>query len=428
MGMKSDQYARQLDALLPRGRAWSRDPDLLMRSLTLGLADEFARVDARADKLISEILPNTTLEMLQDWERVAGLPDTCAAGRSMRLGAGTFGIDNAGIKVFSRASSATYFNAAGLLVTAANDVPRFDYDPITHALRGLLIEGAATNYLKYSEQFDNVIWGKGNCTITPNAAIAPDGNMTAEAVVRTAPGNHYLLQNIGTVVAAGKPFTASIYMKSGSYTGLVRVWLKDGAGVSLAINNAQLTPAWQRFSISGTYPIGATGNPAFYIDPSDDVGLAGDTFYVWAADVKDGLQISSYIPTAAAPASRAADLCDIYLPETMQERRNALLSRLTSTGGQSRAFFIELAAYLGFAITITEYKQFRAGASRIGDVVNDVDWLHAWRINASSVTVVAFRAGASAVGEPLRKWGNELLECVFKRVAPAHTKLLFGYS
>jgi hypothetical protein len=48
---------------------------------------------------------------------------------------------------FTRASTATYFDSAGVLQTAAVDAPRWDYDPATFQLRGLLIEAARTNLL-----------------------------------------------------------------------------------------------------------------------------------------------------------------------------------------------------------------------------------------------------------------------------------------
>lgn len=48
---------------------------------------------------------------------------------------------------FTRASTATRYNSSGLIETVASGVPRFDYDPITLAPRGLLIEEPKTNLL-----------------------------------------------------------------------------------------------------------------------------------------------------------------------------------------------------------------------------------------------------------------------------------------
>jgi hypothetical protein len=48
---------------------------------------------------------------------------------------------------FTRASTATYFDSAGVMQTAAVNAPRWDYDPATLALRGLLLEDQRTNLL-----------------------------------------------------------------------------------------------------------------------------------------------------------------------------------------------------------------------------------------------------------------------------------------
>lgn len=48
---------------------------------------------------------------------------------------------------FSRASEATYFGADGLLKIAAENDPRFNFDPVTHICNGLLIEEGRTNVL-----------------------------------------------------------------------------------------------------------------------------------------------------------------------------------------------------------------------------------------------------------------------------------------
>ena len=48
---------------------------------------------------------------------------------------------------FTRASVATYFDAAGAIQTATSGTPRWDYDPVTHAMLGLLIEEQRANLL-----------------------------------------------------------------------------------------------------------------------------------------------------------------------------------------------------------------------------------------------------------------------------------------
>lgn len=47
--------------------------------------------------------------------------------------------------VFTRASTGTYYDSAGVLQSAAIDAPRFDYDPVTLQLKGLLLEDTSTN-------------------------------------------------------------------------------------------------------------------------------------------------------------------------------------------------------------------------------------------------------------------------------------------
>lgn len=66
-----------LQALMPPGVAWPRDPDAELTKTLRALAYEFCRVQARARTLLDELDPRTTVEMLDDWERVFGLPDDC---------------------------------------------------------------------------------------------------------------------------------------------------------------------------------------------------------------------------------------------------------------------------------------------------------------------------------------------------------------
>lgn len=78
MGLTATAFASALDALRPRGVVWSEDPETPLRKLFDGLAEEHARVAGRAEDLREEAQPATTDELIDDWERVAGLPDACA--------------------------------------------------------------------------------------------------------------------------------------------------------------------------------------------------------------------------------------------------------------------------------------------------------------------------------------------------------------
>jgi uncharacterized protein YmfQ (DUF2313 family) len=73
----ADSYHAQLLALLPPGPAWPREPDSVLGKLLRAWADEFARVEARVEQLLSEYDPRTAVDLLDEWEAALGLPDPC---------------------------------------------------------------------------------------------------------------------------------------------------------------------------------------------------------------------------------------------------------------------------------------------------------------------------------------------------------------
>jgi uncharacterized protein YmfQ (DUF2313 family) len=78
-------YLAMLQALLPRGIAWTRSPEAGLTKVLHAAADELERVDRSARLLPEEINPATTINALTDWERVLGLPDQCLpAGTSFQ--------------------------------------------------------------------------------------------------------------------------------------------------------------------------------------------------------------------------------------------------------------------------------------------------------------------------------------------------------
>ena len=114
--------------------------------------------------------------------------------------------------------------------------------------------------------------------------------------------------------------------------------------------------------------------------------------------------------------------------DTLQQRQAAVCTKFRARGGQSVAYYQQVAEGLGYAITIEQFAPFRVGLNRVGDRLYGQDWANAWRVNAPETAVTYFRAGASRVGEGLRSWGNELLECAIRAIAPAHTVVVFGYA
>ncbi|WP_027366927.1 YmfQ family protein [Desulfocurvibacter africanus] len=114
--------------------------------------------------------------------------------------------------------------------------------------------------------------------------------------------------------------------------------------------------------------------------------------------------------------------------EVLQERRAALLAKLTGRGGQSIAYLEEVAAELGYVIEITEFTPFRFGRASFGQAMTNDQWAFTFRVSAPEVSVTPFRFGRSAFGEPLRVWGNERLECALNKAKPANTIIIFAYG
>lgn len=237
---------------------------------------------------------------------------------------------------FNRPTNATRVNALGLIENVPANRPRADYDPVTGALRGLLIEEARTNLMRWSEVFDISTWAKVNTTITSDAAIAPDGLLTADKIVPTTSNSaHQLSQNSG-VLTVGETYTFSAYAKAAgydlvsllgnsSYGNFNTVFdLQSGEVVSSSnvSGTPKITPAgdgWYRVEASFVCPSANSGNvffaPRQSIASSIFAGDGTSGILVWGAQLEQGSFAgsfaTSYIPTTGAAATRAADVAVI---------------------------------------------------------------------------------------------------------------------
>lgn len=197
---------------------------------------------------------------------------------------------------FSRPSTATRINSAGLLESVASGAPRIDYDPVTLACRGLLVEEQRTNLLLRSAELDSAWTVYGGAAVTANQAVSPDGATTADLLNLTTGGIYQIV--------SGSPSTAytfSVWLRAAAPTTariVINTNLSDATTQAVAV-----TTTWQRFAVTKTTAVGTTS-----VTAQIDNGAGAAVVYAWGAQLEAGAFASSYIPTAGAQATRAADV------------------------------------------------------------------------------------------------------------------------
>ncbi len=238
---------------------------------------------------------------------------------------------------YTRASAATYFDVTGIMQTAGSNTPRFDYDPVTHAAKGLLLEEARTNLLQRSAAFDNAAWlTNGRATITANAALAPDGTLSAELLTEdsTATQTHGIYTNVGSGITAGQNYTYSVYAKNASGSRQLNLQIVNTGGAWAASPGAffnistgtvgnvtagssssitHVGNGWYRCvltSPAATATVASVGAKQIYLASGNTQVFSGDGasgLYIWGAQLEVGSFPTSYIATAGATVTRPRD-------------------------------------------------------------------------------------------------------------------------
>ena len=197
---------------------------------------------------------------------------------------------------FTRASTKLIRGMDGVLATRPIDAPGYEYDALGRA-RGLLIEGAATNKLRYSTAFYNVLWEKNaGISIGPSAIAAPDGSMSA-MVLDLPGGADGIYQNVGDL-SVGAVYSFAVWMRAVSGTANVTLGGIDGASA----HGFMLDENWQRVSISEPAS-GMTRN----LKISTAVSGLPASVLIWNAQLEAGPAPTSDIISNGIPATRAPD-------------------------------------------------------------------------------------------------------------------------
>jgi uncharacterized protein YmfQ (DUF2313 family) len=72
-----DRYRDRLLSLLPPGDAIAKGTDSRVYAFMEKVATEFARVDESVTALLYDFVPSRALNLIDEWEKSLGLPDTC---------------------------------------------------------------------------------------------------------------------------------------------------------------------------------------------------------------------------------------------------------------------------------------------------------------------------------------------------------------
>lgn len=124
-----------------------------------------------------------------------------------------------------------------------------------------------------------------------------------------------------------------------------------------------------------------------------------------------------------------ADPCGRDLnTQTKEQRRRRAHQRWTATGGQSIAYFTQIARNLGVSITIDEFWPSIANEMVAGDLLIPEGEQFVWRVRLKLIHPVFFISGSSETWERLYDFTINDVECVLRRLKPAHTTLVFMYQ
>ncbi|WP_407733028.1 hypothetical protein [Pseudomonas citronellolis] len=238
------------------------------------------------------------------------------------------------IITFTRASAAWRYNEFGIYEQVPANQPRFDYDPVTLALRGLLIEEQRTNLLTYSNDFTNAAWLKTDTTPSTDGTLAPDGG-PMQLLTQGSAMNGFVGRASSVSISPGT-FTASRFFKRGNHdwvrlsiaadaggnnaghawfnlaTGTVGSTLATGSATSVTSRIRSCGGGIYRCEVSTTLATstansissGVTGDTAF-------TRVSGGSRYEWLGQLEAGSFASSPIPTLGSQVTRAADVASV---------------------------------------------------------------------------------------------------------------------
>ena len=190
---------------------------------------------------------------------------------------------------FTRGTSATYFDSAGVLQMANINEPRFDHNNFRTNLATWSVFTSSGN-LRWTNVFPSF------ATIL-TGIDAPDGSTTAVRLSANNQGAALLRVNITpfTVSVSGTPYTLSFWCRRVSGTGAAVMDVHDGAPNG-SYDSQLVTGKWRRVSLSGI-PLSGTKT---FIDVCSNNATTNLVLDYWGLQLETGLSATAYIPVSGS--------------------------------------------------------------------------------------------------------------------------------
>lgn len=315
---------------------------------------------------------------------------------------------------FSRASTATRFNSSGVLETVDSGQPRFDFDPITRAPKGLLLEQSRTNLLGHSALSSSTSWltnvdgGSVTVEFVSDATFGNAMKLTCSA----ASGQMALLSQFAfSSVNSGQPYTGSLWVKAFAAGDVGKQILMRNVGLTI-YSVYTLSDQWQRIS-STEVAASSNSNFEFGLRPSEGGSSGTVTCLAVNAQLEAGAFATSYIPTTSTAVTRAQDLCSTtQLSPWWDYQRGTFLAEFTPTAMPANGS----TNYHIFHAHNTDYAS--VGLSRVMMRFDGTSGAAAGGLQSdifsagSQIAIVGFGGSAVTPGVPIRAslaWGDGLL-------------------
>lgn len=203
-------------------------------------------------------------------------------------------------------NTATRVNSNGLIETVNANLPRFDYDPVTLACKGLLIEESRQNIIPFSNAFSTQ-WLNAGGSIVADDAVSPAGTQTASKLT----GARYRAPGLASATRTYSCFAKKL---DGNHLFAIRIDTPASLTATFDLNagavssvSAGMTAAIENFG-DGWYRCATTLTDAavniVLISPNG----GGASCYIWEAQAEDGAFATSIIPTNGSSLTRNADV------------------------------------------------------------------------------------------------------------------------